>query len=147
MLAVLVPALVALSVIDVRTRRLPTRIIGPVAVASVGWFGVVAVVERDVEPPARAFGCALTVLALAVVLHLASPDGLGLGDVRLAGLLALDLGWLGLGEAALGLTVGVGLAALAGGVLVAVGARTRHDGLPLGPFLAAGAVVAIAAAV
>jgi leader peptidase (prepilin peptidase)/N-methyltransferase len=145
MFAVLVPALVALSVIDLRTRRLPRRIIEPVAVASVGWFGLVAVVERDAEPLARALGCGLVVLLLAAALHVASPDGLGLGDVRLAGLLGLDLGWLGLREAALGLTTGVGLAALAGVVLVAVGARTLRDGLPFGPFLAAGALVAIGA--
>jgi leader peptidase (prepilin peptidase)/N-methyltransferase len=102
------------------------------------------VVDHDGSALARALVCGVTAYGAAAVLHTISPSGLGFGDVRLAGLLGLDLGWLGAAQAAFGLLAGVTLGALVGAVLVGLRLRGPHDGLPLGPFLAVGAAVVLA---
>ena len=77
------------------------------------------------------------------VLHLVSPRAMGFGDVRLAFLLGLDLGWLGAGEVVLGLLLGFVYGAVIGLLLIATGVRSRRDHIPFGPFLAAGALTAL----
>src|SRR5213076_3161034 len=81
-----------------------------------------------------------------LVVALISPRGMGMGDVKLAGLIGLVLGSLGLSYVA----VAAFAAVLAGGlgsvaVLVATG-KARGQTIPLGPYLALGAVVAAFAA-
>jgi leader peptidase (prepilin peptidase)/N-methyltransferase len=73
-----------------------------------------------------------------------SPEGLGLGDVKLLGLLGLVLGWAGWGV----LLAGVFLGLVAGAVVSMFLLVTRRAGwrtaLPFGPPLLAGAVLALA---
>jgi leader peptidase (prepilin peptidase)/N-methyltransferase len=68
---------------------------------------------------------------------------MGFGDVRLAGLLGFFLGWLGLAHVALGLFLGFLFGAVLGALLLATGRRNRRQAIPFGPFLAAGAIVAV----
>jgi len=134
-----------LTVIDARTKLLPNRLTYPA-------FGLVAVlllaaslVEGDPGRMLRALEAAavmgLAFLTLAVVV----PRGLGLGDVKFAPTLGLALGWLSWG------TVSVGfVAAFFLGGLVAVGAMLvlrlgRKARLPFGPWMAAGALLAVLA--
>ena len=74
---------------------------------------------------------------------MASPKGMGFGDVRIAGLIGMLLGWLSIGHVLLGLFLGFLTAAVVGVGLVAVGLRTRKDNVPFGPFLALGAVLSV----
>lgn len=139
----LAAALVALSVIDIRSFLLPNRIIYPVTIASVAWLVIAAVVDGELDALWRALACAAAAFAVFVVLHLISPRALGFGDVRLSFLLGLDLGWLGTGEVVLGLLLGFVYGALVGIVLIATRLRSRRDHIPFGPFLAAGALTAV----
>jgi leader peptidase (prepilin peptidase)/N-methyltransferase len=68
---------------------------------------------------------------------------MGFGDVRLSFILGLYLGWLGAGHVALGLFLGFFLGSVAGIALVIVRRRSRKEAIPFGPFLAAGAMVAV----
>src|SRR5262249_59487883 len=77
------------------------------------------------------------------VLRLVSPRSMGFGDVKLAFVLGLALGWLGWGELVLGLFCGFLAGALVGTVLIAVRRRGRKDHLPFGPFLAFGTLVVL----
>jgi leader peptidase (prepilin peptidase)/N-methyltransferase len=70
---------------------------------------------------------------------------MGMGDVKLALLLGLYLGWLSLGHVLLGLFLGFLLGSIAGIGLLVTGVRGRKDHLPFAPFLAAGAVLAVLA--
>ncbi|MBV8388135.1 MAG: prepilin peptidase, partial [Acidimicrobiia bacterium] len=74
---------------------------------------------------------------------LISPRGMGFGDVRLSFLLGLFLGWLDLRHVFLGVFVGFLLGSIVGLVLMALRRRGRRDHIPFGPFLAAGAVIAV----
>jgi leader peptidase (prepilin peptidase)/N-methyltransferase len=141
---VLAVALLVLSIVDLQQRRLPKRIVHVVAAFSIVWFALVALVDHDGSALARALLCGGAAFSAAAVLHSISPSGLGFGDVRLAGLLGLDLGWLGVAQAAFGLLAGVTLGALVGLVLVGLRVRGLQDGLPLGPFLAVATAVVLA---
>jgi leader peptidase (prepilin peptidase) / N-methyltransferase len=125
-------ALVWVAAIDLETRLLPNRIILPgTAVVLAGTFilGTHAFVEHT-----------LAALAAGAFLFAAAairPGDLGMGDAKLALLLGALLGT----EVLPALVIGFCLVAVAGIVLVAVdGRRALKRHLPLGPFLAAGAL-------
>ena len=79
---------------------------------------------------------------LLFVLHLASPAGLGFGDVKLGLLLGLYLGAVSLGLVLWGLLLG-SLVGVVAALPVAVRTRDRRAGIPFGPALAAGTVLAL----
>ena len=68
---------------------------------------------------------------------------MGDGDVRLAPLLGLHLGWIKPGVVPLGLFFGFLLGAVIGVVMMATSKAGRKTALPFGPFLAAGTVLAV----
>jgi leader peptidase (prepilin peptidase) / N-methyltransferase len=133
-LALFSGVLVVLAVIDARTRRLPNRIVLPAA-------GVVLAAQVAIAP-GHALEWVLAALGAFLVMflaHLAYPAGLGLGDVKLALLLGAALGWA-VGAA---LALGFVAAAVVGlGLLVRGGWGARKRTMPLGPFFAAGGLVA-----
>jgi leader peptidase (prepilin peptidase) / N-methyltransferase len=128
-------ALVALSAIDVERRILPDRIVLPstvvVLVAQVALHP-----DQTVEWIAAGLGASLFLFAALV----AYPKGMGMGDVKLALLLGVMLGW----EVAVGLMVGMLAALVLGVVLIARnGMGARKTAIPFGPFLAFGSIVAL----
>jgi leader peptidase (prepilin peptidase)/N-methyltransferase len=68
---------------------------------------------------------------------------MGGGDVKLALLLGLCLGWLGLGHVLLGLFLGFLLGSIAGIALLATRSRGLKDHFAFGPFLAGGTLIAV----
>ena len=131
-LAVLGGALAAASYYDLMQRRIPNRIVLPAAAAC-------AALTLAAGAPLSLLAGLATVLLLLVV-SLRWPTALGMGDVKLALLLVLGLD----GSAVRALALGLALAALAGSALVARRGRTAlRFSLPLAPFIAAGALVAV----
>jgi leader peptidase (prepilin peptidase)/N-methyltransferase len=136
-------ALLAISVIDLERQIIPNRVVYPAIFVSIPLLAVAAVAQHDLARLERALvGAALAWLALLVI-HLVSPGGMGFGDVRLSFLLGLFLGWLSYGHVLTGLFLGFLLGAVVGLVLVGLRLRSRTDHVPFGPFLAAGAALAI----
>jgi leader peptidase (prepilin peptidase)/N-methyltransferase len=91
---VVVTALAAVTITDLRDHRVPNRVVYPAMMASALIISLAAVVGHE---PERlwwaAWGSALfsgTLLAI----HLVRPDGMGRGDVKLAVVLGAALGWL-----------------------------------------------------
>jgi leader peptidase (prepilin peptidase) / N-methyltransferase len=131
--AVFCAVLVAISAIDLEHRIIPNRIVLPATVVVLA-----ANTARDLSPEwaLAALGASGFLFAAA----LAYPGGMGMGDVKLALLMG----------AALGRTVPVALMAgmLAAmvpsvGLLIRHGSKARKMGIPFGPFLAIGSVVAL----
>lgn len=135
---VLAAGLVVLSAIDVREHRLPNRIVYPLTVAVAALLVVAAVGDDDGSALGRALLAGAVAVAAFAGLHLASPRSLGLGDVKLVGVLGMALGWLAWAALAWGAILGFAAGAVVGLVLVAAGRLARRDHLPFGPFLAAG---------
>lgn len=134
---------VALSVIDIRTRRLPNSITLPSYGVAIVLLGTAAIAVGERSDFLRALAGGALLLALYLIPVLAYPAGMGMGDVKLSGVLGLYLGWLGWGELALGAFLGFALGALYGVGLLALGRGGRKTALPFGPFMLAGAAIAI----
>jgi leader peptidase (prepilin peptidase)/N-methyltransferase len=133
------------SLVDLRTRRLPNRVVLPSYPVTLALLVVASEVQGRWWPLGRAVIAAAVVAGFYLALGLAFPHGLGLGDAKLGGLLALGLGWWGWTVLTTGVLAGWCLAAL---VLVArYGTRpaTRGQPIALGPWLCLGALAAIAA--
>jgi leader peptidase (prepilin peptidase)/N-methyltransferase len=140
---VVAAGLVALSVIDLEHFLLPNRIVYPLAIGTLTLLLVAAAGDDDWSAFGRALlGGAVAMLALGV-LHLVSPRSMGFGDVKLAFVLGLTLGWLGWSELVLGLFCGFLAGAAVGLALIVLRRRGRRDHLPFGPFLGFGTLVVL----
>ncbi|MFB4310694.1 prepilin peptidase [Actinomadura sp. GTD37] len=132
-----------LAFIDVEVKRLPDRFTLPSYGIAAALLAVAAPFADDGWPR---FGHALIGMAALFVLYFAQafavPAGIGMGDVKLSGVLGLCLGWFGRDAWVLGL-----LATYVLGGLVAVGImivrRTRKGEFPFGPYMLAGALVSV----
>jgi leader peptidase (prepilin peptidase)/N-methyltransferase len=133
--------MLAIAVIDARHRVVPNRIVYP----SLALFAVAIVVGDLAGGGVDALDAGLCLALYAVPLLLvavAVPQGMGMGDVKLAALIGLVLGSFGLSY--VGVAAGVGVIGGGIGALVALAllGAGRKDQIPFGPFLAGGAVVA-----
>jgi leader peptidase (prepilin peptidase)/N-methyltransferase len=134
---------VLLAVIDLQHRLLPNRVVGPSIGIGAALLLVAAVAEAEWDALLRAGLGAVVLFAAYLVLALISPRGLGMGDVKLAGLLGLHLGWIGWNAVLAGAFAGFVIQALLALVLLA-GRRIGLRGeLPFGPAMLLGAAVAI----
>jgi leader peptidase (prepilin peptidase)/N-methyltransferase len=133
--ALFVIVLVALSVIDIEQRILPNRIVVPATVVILA-LQLAFFPDQALEWIVATLGAA-AFFGLAYVTYRA---GLGLGDVKFAALLGAGLGK----GVVLGIFVGMFAAGIAGLVIVArEGLAARKKAIPLGPFLALGAVISL----
>jgi leader peptidase (prepilin peptidase) / N-methyltransferase len=140
---------VVLAMIDVETRRLPDSITLPSYVISVLLLMPAGAVDGDWMGATRALAGMIALLALFFALTIAYPNGLGFGDVKLAGLVGLYLGWLSWNAVFLAAIGSILIAGAAGSAAVATKHATRSVAVPLGPCLigAAGLALFLAAPV
>lgn len=139
---VLVATLIPLSVIDLRTHRLPRQLIYFAGGLGAPLLVVAALVADE---PQRIWWAAIGAggaLVFFLALYLGWSGGMGDGDVRLAGLLGMYLGWIGLMHVPVGLFLGFLAGAVVGVVAMARGGG-RKTAVPFGPFMAVGALVVI----
>jgi leader peptidase (prepilin peptidase)/N-methyltransferase len=132
----LAAVLIALAAIDLDLHLIPNKIVYPAAV----WGVVSALLIRiDDFPELAAWGAGAFLFLL--IAALAYPAGMGMGDVKLAGVMGLYLG----SSVVLALLV-----AFLSGTAVGISIMARHGvaegrkkGVPFGPFLALGGIVAL----
>jgi leader peptidase (prepilin peptidase)/N-methyltransferase len=129
--------LIAVANIDLEHRIVPNRILAPMAVWAVA---ASAAVQPDKLPELLIAGAAaFTFLLLAA---LAYPAGMGMGDVKLAGVMGLYLGL----SVAPGMLVAFLTGSLVGiAIMLRDGSGARKKGVPFAPFLALGGLVALVA--
>ena len=136
---------VVLAVIDLDVRRLPDAIVLPAYAVGAVLLGVVDLLRTDpVAAGTAAAGAGAAVLFYAV-LWFAKPGGMGLGDVKLAGVLGLFLGHLGLEQLVVGVAGGFLLGGVFGVVLLATRRAGRGTAVPFGPWMLAGACLGVLA--
>jgi leader peptidase (prepilin peptidase) / N-methyltransferase len=131
----LVTALVPITLIDLELRIIPNVITGPAALAAVI---TIAALDTDFLPEALIAGAAGGGFFLvAAILY---PRGMGMGDVKLAGMLGLYLGRAVAPAIFIALIAGVVVGAA---VIARKGAKEgRKTAVPFGPFLALGGMIA-----
>jgi leader peptidase (prepilin peptidase)/N-methyltransferase len=136
---------VALAAIDIAVQRLPDRLTLPALPALVILLAGAAVLGHDGRALARAVLGGLALAASYLLLALLRPGQLGGGDIKLAALAGLTLGWLGWGTLLTGACLGFLLSAVVSLALLATRRITLHSVICFGPFLLGGALLAILA--
>lgn len=138
---------IVLSGIDAAVKRLPDVLTLPSYPAMAG---LLALAVPHVDDGPRHFAGALVGMAglwlVYFVLWLINPRGMAWGDVKLSGPLGLGLGWLGANAFIVGAFAGFVFGAVYGLSLVALRKAGRKSAIPFGPFMVAGAFLAILAA-
>lgn len=132
---------VVLALIDLDTHNLPNRIVLPSYLVGLALLGGAGFLSGDYGAMLRA-GIGAAVLWLGYLsIALASSGGIGFGDVKLAGVLGLFLGYLGWDA----LITGAFAAFVLGGVfsiaLLLLHKANRKSGIPFGPWMLLGAWV------
>ena len=151
---------VRLTVIDVRHHLLPNRIVFP----SYGVAGVLLLAAAFVQvvagpdalrgapdgaaellgiPALRILAGGAVLWAFYFVLRMVYPPGMGFGDVKLAGVLGMYLGYLGWAHVFAGTFAAFLLGGLWSIVLLAARRGTLKTSIPFGPFMLAGAAAAM----
>jgi leader peptidase (prepilin peptidase)/N-methyltransferase len=134
----------ALAVIDVETRRLPNALVLPAYPVAAVMLTVVAALTGAWTSLLGALAGGVILGGLYLILALARPGGMGFGDVKLAGVIGILLGWIGWDALAVGSITAFLLGGIAGvGMLLA--GRGRKASLAFGPWMLVGAWVGILA--
>jgi leader peptidase (prepilin peptidase)/N-methyltransferase len=134
-LALLGTALGAVVESDLTGRRIPNRIVVPAAVAcAAAWAASGIVLFVLVE--------GFVLVGALLALSLVRPQALGMGDVKLALLLVLGLDGRGLVALFVALVLAAGFGLL---LFARFGSAAASHKLPLAPFFAAGALIALIA--
>jgi leader peptidase (prepilin peptidase)/N-methyltransferase len=132
---VLVTFLVPIAVIDLDVKKIPNKLTGPAAVLAVVLGAVLA--PGDLPEQVAAGAGALIFFLLPTLIH---QKGMGMGDVKLVGVLGLYLGRAVVPAIFIALILGVVVGAA---VIAAKGMSDgRRTKIPFGPFLAVGALIA-----
>ncbi len=135
--------LILLAGVDLAQRRVPKRLVHLGVLASPALLLPPALAGGHLWLLARAAAAGAAAFLAFAVVHLVWPAGLGFGDVRLAGLVGLYVGFLSPVLVVFSMALGFGLAALGGLALVA-SRRSWKASIPLAPFVAAGVMVVLA---
>ena len=136
-------SLLAISVIDLDHYIIPNRVIYPTLAVTIPLLVVAAAADGSWDHLRNAAIGGVAGFAVLLAIHVAVPRGMGFGVVRLAGVIGMMLGWLGLRYLFLGLFLAFLLASVIGVALIAARLRSRKDAVPFGPFMALGAVLAV----
>lgn len=141
LLAPFLALLAGISVIDLRHYRIPNRLVYPAVLLA----GAYVVVGDLAGAPLSATGAGIGLLVYGVgllIVALIAPKGMGMGDVKLAGLIGLVLGAVDLPLVAVAAGAGIMLGGVGAIVALALGAG-RKTRIPYGPFMAGGAAIAV----
>jgi leader peptidase (prepilin peptidase)/N-methyltransferase len=134
---------IALSFIDIEHHRLPNAIVLPSYVVGAVLLGTSSLLVGDYGALLRA-GIGLAAMGAAyLALAVLWKGSMGLGDVKLAGVLGLYLGYTGWSALAVGSISAFFLGGIFGLALILLRKTTRKSGIPFGPWMVLGAWVGI----
>jgi leader peptidase (prepilin peptidase)/N-methyltransferase len=131
------------TLVDFCTHRLARGVTMRAALAGGPLLTLAAINIDETARIATMFGAFIATLVFFLVLSFMSKGGIGSGDVRLAPVLALFLGWMGWSYVYIGLASGFILGGIWALALVFTGKANRSSRIAFGPFLCVGAVATL----
>jgi leader peptidase (prepilin peptidase)/N-methyltransferase len=134
---------IALALIDLDTRKLPNAIVLPSYPVLAVLLAGACLVTGEWWPLARAGLGGAALFAFFFLIAFAKPAAMGFGDVKLAGLIGGVLAYLSWWTLVIGAFLGFALGAVVGVALIAFGRAGRKTAVPFGPFMIAGALLAL----
>lgn len=135
--------LLALSVIDVEQMILPRKIVYPLSAIVAALLLMASAATGEWHNLLIGVISGAAWFALFYAMFAVSPKLIGFGDVRLAPVLGLALGWLGWRYVVLGFFAANLIGAVIGIALIATHRMTRQQQIPYGVFLAVGCAIAV----
>ena len=150
---------IVLAIIDLETKRLPNAIVLPSIAVGVVLLAIAAAVGASTGSATggtgsatgggwmaflRAVAGAAILYAFYAIVRFISPRGMGGGDVKLAALMGLFLGWCGWARLAVGALAAFVFGGLYGAALILLRRAKRRTAIPFGPWMIAGAWAGIA---
>jgi leader peptidase (prepilin peptidase) / N-methyltransferase len=136
---------VALAAVDISVQRLPDRLTLPAYPLLITLLALAAVTGHDAGALLRAVLGGLALAGFFLLLALLRPGQMGGGDIKVAGLAGLTLGWLGWSALIAGATMGFLLSSLVSLALLAGRRVTLRSQICFGPFLIGGTLLAMLA--
>jgi leader peptidase (prepilin peptidase)/N-methyltransferase len=134
---------IALTLIDLDTRRLPNAIVLPSYIVGGILLTGASLLSGDWAALLRAGIGMAALYAFYFLLRFVRPDGMGGGDVKLAGVVGMYLGYLGWGPLVVGAFAAFVLGGVFGIALLLLRRAGRRTAIPFGPWMIAGAWVGI----
>ena len=131
------------TIIDYATHRLPRGVTFRAAIVGGPLLFLAAINIDDNGRILVMFASFVVTLALFALLTAVSKGGIGGGDVRLAPVLAMFLGWLGASHVYIGLGSGFILGGVAAAGMLVTRRASASTRIAFGPFLCIGAVIAL----
>jgi len=134
---------VALAIIDLENHKLPNRIVLPAYGVAIVLLSAASLLAGNFDSLLRgAIGLAV-MFAAYFAMALVYPGGMGFGDVKLAGVLGLYLGWTSWAALAVGAFAAFVLGAAFSVVLLILRRANRKSGIPFGPWMLLGCWVGL----
>lgn len=138
----LVAISIALAMIDIDVFRLPNQIVYPsYPVAGVSLLAIALITGESVWWRILLSGLAMA--ALFMTIRRIKPKGMGMGDVKLAGVLGMYLGYFSWGALAVGTFAGFLIGGIVGMAVILWFGGNRKTKIPYGPYLIAGTWIGI----
>lgn len=134
---------VALVLIDVDTHRLPNVLTLPSYVVGVALLLAASALGGEWGALLRAVASMAILVAAYLIMAIVYRGGMGLGDVKLAGVIGLFLGWIGWGSLLVGAFSAFLLGGIFGVILLLSRRANRRSGIPFGPWMVIGAAVGV----
>jgi leader peptidase (prepilin peptidase)/N-methyltransferase len=135
--------LIVLGVIDLERMILPVVAFYPTLFSFAGLLVVSSFLESRLPHLWVAIVAGMVCFLIFLAIHVIVPQGMGFGDVRLAGLLGLATGWISAQVVLVGFVAAFGLGAFIGILLMLLKNYGSKSRLPFAPFLVAGTFVAL----
>lgn len=134
---------VSLALIDIDTHKLPNAIVLPSYLVGGILLATAGILDGDIEGLIRSAVGMAALWLVYFVLAMLYPGGMGFGDVKLAGVLGLYLGFIGWGALLVGAFAAFFLGGIFSLILLAMKRVGRKSGIPFGPWMLVGAWVGI----
>jgi leader peptidase (prepilin peptidase)/N-methyltransferase len=131
------------TLVDFCTHRLARGVTMRAALAGGPLLTLAAINIDETVRIATMFGAFVSTLVFFLALSFMSKGGIGSGDVRLAPVLAMFLGWMGWSYVYMGLASGFILGGIWALALMFMGRANRSSHISFGPFLCVGAVATL----
>ncbi|WP_236048212.1 prepilin peptidase [Paractinoplanes ovalisporus] len=133
---------VALGAIDLDVMRLPDKIVLPSYAVALVLLSPAVIAERSWSAAGRAL-LAAVVLYVGYFILASLPRGMGGGDLKLSPIIGFYLGWLGWSSVAIGAFAAFLFGGVVGAALMLLRRANRKTRIPFGPYMLAGAFLAV----
>ena len=124
-----------LSIIDIRSHRLPNQIVGAMALLLISAQAVIALTQSQLDRLVAALATALVTTLVYLLLYTVSRGSMGMGDVKFAFPLGLTIGWYNPNEWSLAIFLTFASAGVVAVIGMALKRTTRKSQIALGPYM------------